>query len=271
MQNEFRDSRRGDAEVTAVGLKRGAGARAAASDPDPATGLRPFFGYYGGKWRDAKLYPPPRHETIVEPFAGSAGYSLRYASKRVILCELDPVVAAVWKYLIGVSAREILKIPDLGDDETVDDLGLIEEARWLVGFWLNRAVTRPRRSPSKWMRSGIRPGSFWGERVRNTIASQVDSIRHWKVHPVSYVDCPSTRNATWFIDPPYQCAGKHYLFGSEKIDYAALATWCRARHEQVIVCENEGATWLRFRELADVKTTRAGYRSKEVVWTSKKP
>ena len=36
-------------------------------------GLRPFFGYYGGKWRDAvKHYPEPAFETIIEPFAGSA-------------------------------------------------------------------------------------------------------------------------------------------------------------------------------------------------------
>jgi hypothetical protein len=33
--------------------------------------LRPFFGFYGGKWRDAlKHYPPPEHDTIIEPFAG---------------------------------------------------------------------------------------------------------------------------------------------------------------------------------------------------------
>jgi hypothetical protein len=49
--------------------------------------LRPFFGYYGGKWRDAvKHYPPPEHTRIVEPFAASAGYSLRYPDRKVILC-----------------------------------------------------------------------------------------------------------------------------------------------------------------------------------------
>ena len=66
--------------------------------------LRPFFGYYGGKWRDTpRLYPPPEHNTIVEPFAGSAGYSLRFPrTPRVILYEKDPIVAGVWQYLIGV-------------------------------------------------------------------------------------------------------------------------------------------------------------------------
>lgn len=229
--------------------------------------LRPFFGYYGGKWRDAvKHYPPPEHETIVEPFAGSAGYSLRYAERNVVLCELDPILAAVWKYLINVSPGEIRRIRDLGPDECVDDLKVSEEARWLVGLWLNRATTSPRKSPSKWMRDKIRPGSFWGTRVRETIASQVDSIRHWKVYNCSYVDCPVTDAATWFVDPPYQEAGTHYRFGSKQIDFSELAKWCTSRPGLVIVCENDGASWLPFEKLAQVKTTRANRRSKEVVW-----
>ena len=161
----------------------------------------PFFGYYGGKWRDSvKHYPKPQFETIVEPFAGSAGYSLRYASYKVRLYEIDPLLVALWKYLIRVKPSEILSIPDVPPNGTVDDLNICEEARWLVGSWLNRATTRPRKGPSKWMREKVRPGSFWGARVRTTIASQVEAIRHWKVYESSYEDCPSGRNATWFID-----------------------------------------------------------------------
>ena len=138
--------------------------------------LRPFFGYYGGKWRDAlKHYPAPRFNTIVEPFAGSAGYSLRFAHLDIVLCELDPVIAEVWRYLITVRPSEILAIPDVPHDGSVDDLKVAPEARWLVGFWLNRGVSMPRKRPSKWMRDGIRPGSFWGPRVRARIASQVES------------------------------------------------------------------------------------------------
>jgi site-specific DNA-adenine methylase len=229
--------------------------------------LRPFFGYYGGKWRDAlKHYPNPQHDIIVEPFAGSAGYSLRYPARQVVLCEIDPVLSAVWRYLTRVSAKEILAIPDLASDGCVDDLDVCQEAKWLVGFWLNRGVATPRRTPSRWMRDGIRPGSFWGPRVRQTIASQVDAIRHWQIFNCSYSECPTSDEATWYIDPPYQAAGKHYRFGSEQIDYSALAEWCRSRRGQVIVCENVGATWLPFRKLADVKTTRAGKRSVEAIW-----
>lgn len=244
--------------------------RSTLGNSDVAASLRPFFGYYGGKWRDAiRHYPPPEHARIIEPFAGSAGYALRYHDRAVTLCEIDPVVAAVWRYLIKVKPREIRSIPDLGTDCTIDDLRVCEEAKWLVGFWLNRATASPRRSPSKWMREGIRPGSFWGSRVRETIACQVEAIRHWKVYQCSFEECPTTSGkATWFIDPPYQTAGKHYRFGSDGIEYDGLAAWCRRRPGQVIVCENAGATWLPFSDLGDVKTTRTNRRSREVVWLS---
>lgn len=228
----------------------------------------PFFCYYGGKWRIAgKFYPEPRHNVIVEPFAGSAGYALRYPDRSVILCERDPIVASVWRYLIRASASDISALPDLGRGQTVEDLQVSQEARWLIGFWLNKGVSRPRKRPSKWMRSGIRPGSFWGPRVRLQIASQVKAIRHWRVYECSYEDCPEVGQATWFIDPPYEAAGKHYAFGSEQIDYTALALWCRSRFGQVIVCENEGATWLPFSPLARTKTARSK-RSSEALWLS---
>jgi len=235
----------------------------------PPTSLRPFFGFYGGKWRDTlKHYPAPRHKVIVEPFAGSAGFSVRYADREVVLCEKDPVIAGVWEYLIKVKASEIRAIGDVPPDGCVDDLHLSEEASALVGMWMNRGAARPRKRPSKWMREKIRPGSFWGDRVRNTIATQVGSIRHWRVYRCSYEDCPIVGPATWFVDPPYQMAGKHYAFGSDGISFPALAEWCRSRKGQVLVCENEGADWLPFRHLAHVKTTRRGRTSTEVFWTN---
>jgi site-specific DNA-adenine methylase len=233
--------------------------------------LRPFFGYYGGKWRTAvEHYPAPEFDTIIEPFAGSAGYSLRYPSRQVVLCDLDEIVAGVWQFLIKAKVSEIRAIPDVALDGSVDDLKACQEAKWLVGFWLNRGTTRPRRSPSRWMRDGIRPGSFWGERVRSTIASQLEAIRHWKVRHGSYERCSVARKATWFVDPPYQEAGAHYRYGSSRMDYLALAQWCRARRGQVIVCENAGAEWLPFRDLVQARTTRANRRSSEVCWTHRR-
>lgn len=230
-------------------------------------GLRPFFGFYGGKWRNArKHYPEPLFKTIIEPFAGSAGYSLRYPQRKIVLYEADPVLAGIWSYLIKATASEILSLPLLPPDGTIDDLKVVPEARWLIGFWLNRGVASPRRSPSRWMREGIRPGSFWGERVRATIASQVGSIKHWKIFHCSYAKCQLSQPATWFVDPPYEKAGQHYTYGSRGITYADLAAWCQSLPGQVIVCENEGAEWLPFRPLAEFKTTRAKARSEEVWW-----
>lgn len=260
------DGRQLGLEFSSDASSRGSGGGDAGTD---APRLRPFFGYFGGKWRDTiPNYPAPRHDLIVEPFAGSAGYSLRYPTRRVVLCELNPVVAEVWKYLIAVKPEEVLKLPDVPLDGSVDDLRLPQEAAWLIGFWLNRGTSSPRKRPSKWMRDKVRPGSFWGARVRRTIATQVEAIRHWKVHECSYVDCPVTGEATWFVDPPYETTGRHYTFGSNGIDYEALAKWCLARKGQTVVCETNGASWLPFRSLASVKTTRRGKLSPEVVWTS---
>lgn len=239
-----------------------------ASKDGASRSMRPFFGFYGGKWRDSlKHYPQPSCSTIVEPFAGSAGYSVRHYDRQVILGEKDPVIFGVWDFLIKTPASEILAIPDLEEGQSVDDLPICQEARWLVGFWLNRAASRPRTSPSAWMREGIRPGSFWGDRVRNTIASQVDRIRHWKIYNCSYEEIPWEGEATWFIDPPYQKQGRHYHYGAEDIDFPTLATWSRERRGQVIVCEQDGADWLPFRTLARTKTTRVGIRSNEAIWT----
>ncbi|AKJ06961.1 site-specific DNA-adenine methylase [Archangium gephyra] len=234
---------------------------------DKAPLLRPFFSYYGGKWRDAlRLYPEPKFTTIVEPFAGSAGYSLRHHhGRKVILWERDPTLVRVWRFLIKAKRRDILAIPDLEPGQSVDDMkGVGPEARLLVGFWLNRGAASPRKSPSRWMRDLIRPGSFWGERVRQTIANQVDLIRDWEIHEGDYTECSVQTEATWFVDPPYEQAGQYYRYGADQLDYKALAEWCRKRPGQVIVCENAGADWLPFSDPQEVKTTRAARRSKEV-------
>ena len=71
-------------------------------------------------------------------------------------------------------------MPDVRNDQTVDDLGpLPQEAKWLIGFWLNGGVSAPCKRPGAWMREGLRPNSKWGPVVRDLLASQVDRIRHW--------------------------------------------------------------------------------------------
>ncbi len=104
--------------------------------------MRPFWRYYGGKWRAAPRYPKPSHATIVEPFAGAAGYALRYPHHQVILVEKYAVLAEVWRYLIGASANEVRAIPCV---DSVHDLpsGTPQGAVWLVGFCLQDTAKRP--------------------------------------------------------------------------------------------------------------------------------
>lgn len=232
--------------------------------------MRPFFCFYGGKWRAAPRYPFPEHETIVEPFAGAAGYSTRYADRKVILVEKDPVIADLWRFLIAARASEIRSIPDLGTDQTVDDLPVCTEARTLVGFWLNKGTPGPRLSPSAWMRAGTHRDSFWGAAVRERIAAQVEHIRHWRVVNASYADIIQPAGvATWFVDPPYERQGRYYRCGAADIDFAHLGAWCQSLRGQVMVCEQAGAQWLPFKPFATLKAneSRNGRKtSHEVIW-----
>ncbi len=231
--------------------------------------LRPFWRYFGAKWRSAPRYPAPRFDTIVEPFAGAAGYSLRYPERRVILVERYAVVAAVWRYLIAVSESELRAVPNV---EHVDDLPawVPQEARWLVGLRFGAGDSRPRAKASPMVR---RDGGF----ELAAIAGQVDQIRHWRIIESDYTAAPDIM-ATWFVDPPYQIAGSRsrapgqhgrvrYPHGGDAIDYTALGAWTRGRRGQVIACENVGATWLPFAPLARVGSTAPGQFHDEAIWT----
>lgn len=107
--------------------------------------LKPLFPFYGSKWRDAKRYPAPG-DHVVEPFAGSAGYSVFYEPSRVTLYDKDPIIVGVWDYLIRVSSAEVLSLPDLDVGQSVDDFPLPQEAKWLIGFWLNRGSAQPKKT-----------------------------------------------------------------------------------------------------------------------------
>jgi hypothetical protein len=233
-------------------------------------GPTPLFSYYGSKYRGGPRYPAPRYPVIVEPFAGSAGYALRHWRRRVILCDTDPIVVGVWRYLLATPSEEILALPDLEDGQTTDDLALPPEARWFIGFWINKGAASPRKQMSAWGRSGVAPTSRWGQAVRRRVAIGVSRVRHWRVFERPYYEAPISGQATWFVDPPYQVQGMHYRHGSDGVDFDHLGQWCRRRPGQVIVCEQMGASWLPFRHINDAKTAR-NERSSEAIWTSHPP
>src|SRR6185503_9139699 len=97
--------------------------------------LNRFFSFFGSKWKIGNRYPPPEHDTIIEPFAGSAGYATNYADRKVILFEANPIIYGVWSWLIKATPREILRLPPHVPDLRELKVKLPQEAKWFIGFW----------------------------------------------------------------------------------------------------------------------------------------
>lgn len=222
--------------------------------------LKPFFSYYGSKYIIGKHYAPPAHDTLIEPFAGSACYSLRHYRKNVILYDLNPKICMIWEYLIRVSPEEIMQIPL--DYKHLDELNVIPEVRALLSFWNTRAAAYGSDVRSSWT-PNFKMGAPTPEMLHR-VATQVPYIRHWRIVCDSYKNIDNT-SATWFIDPPYQG-----IYGSKykcnDIDYKFLGEWCRAREGQVIVCEREGADWLPFEHFRLSRNASRTKNHNEVVY-----
>lgn len=228
--------------------------------------LRPFFMYFGAKYRIAPRYPRPRYGRLVEPFAGSAGYSVRHHTLDVELYDVNPKVVGTWEYLTHATQREIMQLPlDVPDARDLDEC---QEARWLIGWWLNKGAADPRNLRTRWSApDGPRPDSAWGVAIRERIARQLPAIRHWRVRLASYEEIPDYR-ATWFVDPPYQGNGRAYPF--HDVDYERLRGWVEGRWGQTIVCGERGDDWLPFRHLAHARSmTRYEHDPlhEEMIWT----
>jgi len=217
------------------------------------------FYYYGRKFRLAKLYPEPKHEKIIEPFAGSAAYSLHGErwKNAVELYDTYDVVVAMWKYLISAKTSDIEALPE---PETGFDIRnyrqLCDAERYIMGFAINTGVASPRNIVAK---SNY---NRWSANKRYIIRN-LYKVKHWKVSLRSYEDVPNEK-ATWFIDPPYFVQGSHYVEG-KSLDYAHLSSYCKERFGLAIVCEGEEGAWLDFQNLKVLK----GFKNRisaEKVW-----
>lgn len=217
-----------------------------------------MWSYYGAKKRIAKYYPEPIYDTIIEPFAGSAQYSLYKDNwkKQVILIDKYKVIVDLWKWLINVKEKDILGLPILETGESLDNYSdICPEAKMLIGFYINSGSAQPKKTVKKF--------NGWNKKRKETIANDLKKIRHWKVFYNEYKNIPN-KKVTWFIDPPYQFGGEWYRESNKSLDYNDLGIWCKNREGQVIVCENTKANWLSFKPLVELKgqlhkTTEAIY------------
>jgi hypothetical protein len=215
------------------------------------------FSYYGSKSKVVHLYPKPEYGKIIEPFAGSARYALRWFDRDVLLVDKYEVIVRVWKYLQQASSSDIMGLPDVETGQSIADMSLTEEERSLIGFNINKGSAQPKLKAQQF--NGWYNSKRW-------IADNLFKIRHWEIRHGTYDEIPNAK-ATWFIDPPYQFGGQWYVKGNQGITFCDLAAWCQSRHGQVIVCENTKADWLPFNAMREMRGAYS--KMTEAIWINR--
>lgn len=230
------------------------------------------FSYYGGKSRLAHMYPAPKHDIVVEPFAGGASYSLMHHERQVILNDLDDRTASIWRFLLSPDALDLIvrTVPasvNVGD--RVSDIlpdsappGLVE---------LLRAEANQGTQGARGVHESV---TGFGKKCWHRIVPRLEywlpRISHWQFTQKDFADVTVDGSATWFVDPPYcNDAGRRYRIAMSDADFARLRQWIDTRDGHIIVCENEGATWLPFTPLAERRGMRGRYqksRATEMVY-----
>ena len=103
-----------------------------------------MWSYYGRKTKVIKQYPMPEYDIIVEPFAGTAVYSLydNNWKKEIHLVEKYDVIVDLWHYLQQASEKDILSLPDIECGESLDNYNqLCKEEKYLIGFAINDTMS----------------------------------------------------------------------------------------------------------------------------------
>jgi len=219
-----------------------------------------MFSYYGSKSKIVDCYPVPKHKKIIEPFAGSARYSLRYWQNDVLLLDKYPVIVEVWNYLKNVSESDIKRLPKLDKGQSIDDYELSDIERKFMGFMVQDGTTGMRKTASYFAVKRM-------DEKFNFVIKNLHKIKHWEIKLGSY-DELENQEATWFIDPPYQFGGHEYKCSNKNIDFSKLSQWCMSRNGQVIVCENTKADWMQFKPMLEMQGTM--FRTTEAIWSNEK-
>lgn len=222
-----------------------------------------MWSYYGAKTNVVHLYPPPKYGKIIEPFAGTARYALKYWDREVLLVDKYDVIIKIWKWLQRCSPKDVLSLPRrIKPKESIESFKFdCEEAKMLMGFLISYGVEKPRVNATD--KHLHRPNFVNFSLMR--IAANLFKIKHWQFLNDSYENVPN-ETATWFIDPPYQFGGHSYVHNNKSIDFGQLGAWSRSRIGQVIVCESDKADWMDFIKMATHKG-RTGMQH-EVFWTN---
>ncbi len=220
-----------------------------------------MFNYYGSKGRLAPMYPSPRYGLIVEPFGGSARYSLHHWRKDVLIYEKDRDLCELWWWLQGASAGDVMGLPVLMAGMRVSSLGLDNGPLLLLRMLAGQGSHCGCDLVSKWA------ADRYDVNIQR-IARSLSRVRHWRIVHGDGMDAPDVE-CTWFIDPPYVRGGESYRHGSSGIDYLALGDWVRSRRGQVICCESSDASWLDFRPFSGIRGISGS--SVEGIWTNEAP
>lgn len=222
-----------------------------------------MFYYYGRRKQIAHLYPEPKYPCIIEPFAGSAAYSLYWIEKKeldVLLVDKSAIVASIWNYLLSARTSDIEKLPSFKIGDNLENYKLLSQAeKALIGFHINPGSSVPKLTVSK--------ASRW-EAGRKYIIKMLPYVRHWNFLHGDFQQISNTK-ATWFIDPPFQSGGSYYQHQIE--NYSKLANWSSTRDGQIIVCEADPANWLPFRYLGGTVNNgglNKAKRRKDLLWTN---
>ena len=214
-----------------------------------------MFYYYGRKKQIARHYPEPAYDTVIEPFAGAAAYSLHGDRWRrtVILIEQDARVCEIWQWLIGTATPESIRsLPDLkAGDRSSEFLHIVHAATKMAFKYKTIKVTPV--LERNW------------EISKRVMAANLHKIKHWTIVCGDYRSAPDVE-ATWFIDPPYKShPGTGYDHGSNDLDYDTVGEWALARRGEVIFCEGKYGDYLPFEPLLTLPGV-AGKFSDEVVF-----
>jgi site-specific DNA-adenine methylase len=219
-----------------------------------------MWSYYGSKSKIVGSYPRPMYDKIIEPFAGTARYSLKYFDRNILLIDKYKVIIDIWHYLQQASKNDILNLPKLKQGDNTKNYKFLSDVESsFLGFVIAGGSSTPQYQVGTFRGIGV-------ERDLKRISEQLYKIKHWEIKLGDYKDIHN-QESTWFIDPPYQWGGEYYKISNKELDFKELGEWCKSRLGQSIVCENTKADWLPFLPMR--KLNGSIHRTTEAIWSNR--